>query len=118
MKETREFENGEIIDTIKELEFLRVNLARIGRLETRNSQEVDRFLLIIGLFIFQGDAYKKLTKIWRVLVSNYSADEEEELDELVSENENWNIPYGLSNEQLLERLKKILENTGVEESET
>jgi hypothetical protein len=108
MKEIRCFNNKDILESIKILEYLRVSLTNIGRLDLKNNNDFEKFLLVENLFISQSDIYKKLTFIWRLLIDNYTEEEEEALDEELELVIPWKVPYHLELDELREKVIKNL----------
>lgn len=108
MKEIRSFKNKDILESIKILECLRVSLANIGRLDLKNNEDLERFLLIENLFISQSDIYKKLTFISRLLIDNYTEDEDENLDEELELVKPWEVPCSLELDELKDKVIKNL----------
>ena len=109
MEKVRKFKNEDIISAIKKLEYLRVNLSRIGRLEIKTKDDVRKFLQIQNLFMIESDMYRKLTDVWRVLIDSYEGKEDEELEEILENStNNWKIPYDLSNSEIEAKINYLL----------
>ena len=110
MEPIRKFDTKEIAGLIQDLEFIRVNLARIARLPARSDDELKKMLFIKNLFLNDAQVITKFTRVWQTLIGNYTEDERDELDDLLGIIEHWQIPVQLSDEELLMRLKEAPEH--------
>ncbi len=110
MENLRVFKNQDILEAIKILDFVRVNLANIGRMDLSNEKSIEKFLLTENLFIHDTELFKKISKVWRILVDNYNENEEDELDELVGTVDKWDFPTSINNDELKNTIIKKISN--------
>lgn len=101
MEPIRKFQHKDIVGIIQDLEFIRINLTRIGKLSTANDKDLEKVLLIQSLFLADIGVQNKFSRVWRLLVDNYKGDEAEDLDDQLDTIDHWEIPNHLEIEELL-----------------